>query len=328
MFNPRLPNLARAVISMSGVSSGMIPGAASYFEPEWAKFVDAIPQCRGLSGNTMNCVREKASATTIFQAMKQISSLGSPLLLGPTIDGPGGILPDHPSRLLAAERFVHMPIISGFNLDEGTMLTPTTVNSTQDIYDYLKGWNSPSPSNMHAFNETVDGLLKLYPDDPSLGSPYNTGNDTFGFSRTFKRLAAILGDLLFIGPQRHANQQYRKAGLNVYGYHFTDPQTTIDVPAYMGVAHSSANNYVYGILNVTAAPSAKVLSSQMIDYWLSFATSLTPNDGRGSARLKWPTYDEKKTILELNGGGIKNTTDNFRAKQIDFINSHAEVLRM
>jgi hypothetical protein len=37
----------------------------------------------------------------------------------------------------------------------------------------------------------ADKLLQLYPDDPSKGSPYNTGNQTFGVLPGYKRYAAI-----------------------------------------------------------------------------------------------------------------------------------------
>lgn len=34
-------------------------------------------------------------------------------------------------------------------------------------------------------------ILELYPDVPALGSPYGTGNETFGLSSQYKRFAAI-----------------------------------------------------------------------------------------------------------------------------------------
>ena len=40
---------------------------------------------------------------------------------------------------------------------------------------------------------------------------------------------------------------------------------------------------MYGAPEDTS-PSALHLSSIMIDYWVSFATSLDPNDGHGNAR--------------------------------------------
>lgn len=39
----------------------------------------------------------------------------------PTIDGPGGILPDIPSKLLAQGQFARLPFVAGTVLDEGTL---------------------------------------------------------------------------------------------------------------------------------------------------------------------------------------------------------------
>jgi hypothetical protein len=37
----------------------------------------------------------------------------------------------------------------------------------------------------------MDEVVSLYPDNPSAGSPYGTGNETFGTGPGFKRGAAI-----------------------------------------------------------------------------------------------------------------------------------------
>jgi carboxylesterase type B len=50
------------------------------------------------------------------------------------------------------------------------------------------------------------------------------------------------------------------------------------------VTHASELFFVYG-RPANATLSSVVLSLQMIDYWISFATSLDPNDGRGSLRM-------------------------------------------
>jgi hypothetical protein len=39
--------------------------------------------------------------------------------------------------------------------------------------------------------DAADKLLQLYPNVPALGSPYNTGNETFGLNSVFKQAAAI-----------------------------------------------------------------------------------------------------------------------------------------
>jgi hypothetical protein len=81
------------------------------------------------------------------------------------------------------------------NLDEGTMFT-TNPATTEDVVSFL---TTQTPG--HTFgviNETTaNQLLEYYPADPSAGSPYNTGNNTFGRAAQFKRTASVLGDLLF-----------------------------------------------------------------------------------------------------------------------------------
>jgi carboxylesterase type B len=48
-------------------------------------------------------------------------------------------------------------------------------------------------------------------------------------------------------------------------------------------------------LNVTDAGSLK-LANQMKDYWISFVTSLDPNDGKGVGRPDWPDFSEKQLV--------------------------------
>ena len=48
------------------------------------------------------------------------------------------------------------------------------------------------------------------------------------------------------------------------------------------MTHSNEVFYVYGLELAIGTASQKNTSLQMMDYWTSFATSLTPNDGHGS----------------------------------------------
>ena len=51
----------------------------------------------------------------------------------------------------------------------------------------------------------------------------------------------------------------------------------------ISVFHGSEVLFVYGGL-VNATASSAALSLNMVDYWVSFATCLDPNDGHGSLR--------------------------------------------
>ena len=48
----------------------------------------------------------------------------------------------------------------------------------------------------------INTILQMYTDDPAVGSPFGTGNETFGLSSEYKRVAAMLGDMSFQAPRR------------------------------------------------------------------------------------------------------------------------------
>jgi len=87
------------------------------------------------------------------------------------------------------------------------------------------------------------------------------------------------------------------------------------------VTHGAELKYVYGGLADGTPPSMN-LSISMIDYWVSFATSLDPNDGHGSERVAWPQYTpDNEVLLQLHGDNITAIPDDYRKEQIDFIQS-------
>ncbi|KAK0230000.1 hypothetical protein EDD85DRAFT_775831, partial [Armillaria nabsnona] len=66
----------------------------------------------------------------------------------------------------------------------------------------------------------------------------------------------------------------------------------------------------------------------MVDYWVSFATSLDTNDGLGVSSPFWPQYmpeNEVCTLLQLHGDNATVIQDDYRKEQIDFIRDKAEV---
>ena len=48
----------------------------------------------------------------------------------------------------------------------------------------------------------MDELLQLYPNNVTLGSPYDTGTQN-ALTPEFKRMASILGDIVFQSPRRY-----------------------------------------------------------------------------------------------------------------------------
>lgn len=74
----------------------------------------------------------------------------------------------------------------------GAVFAPESTSSSEEIRTRLLGTYPSSGAESQAqIEEVVDKLMELYPDIPALGSPYNTGNETFGLSSQYKRLGSL-----------------------------------------------------------------------------------------------------------------------------------------
>ncbi|KIJ47803.1 hypothetical protein M422DRAFT_163417 [Sphaerobolus stellatus SS14] len=324
LLGDAISKLARGAIIESNVAAPAFPPEKN--QASWQSFVTSTPGCSSVANtsDTFDCL-QTASQVAVMQGFLEMPG-GS---FGATIDGPGGILPDIPSNLEPKARF---PLITGSVKDEFTLFTSQTINSTEEIRQGLNNSFSPSARGEEALTETIEKILELYPDIPALGSPFGTGNDTFGLSSQYKRSAAIEGDILVQVPRRLASQQKSKTGVKIFSYLFTDPDavpmsvlvSTNPPPA--AVTHTSEIPYVYGTLkNIT--DTAVSLSQMMQDYWISFTVSLNPNDGKGGKRPNWAQYTpNSEVVLRLDGrDGVKLIQDNFRAKVMAFLSSDPAV---
>ncbi|KAJ7124263.1 esterase 1 [Mycena epipterygia] len=319
-LNSPITSLARAAIFESGSQATLPLYTPERREATWETFVRGVPSCASLatSGSTFGCLRS-ANTTEIFDGLSAAMTAGiEQFPWQPVIDGPEGLIPDLPSVLFERGQFARLPFIAGTNLDEGTSFTDPTVNSSVGIFESLVAQYSPSVSPP-TLDKSILALLKLYPDIPSLGSPFNTGNQTFGLNSQYKRAAAILGDLWFHSQRRLWMETAAHAGVPTFAYLFTQP-TVAGSPA-LGVSHGSEVFYVYGA-PVDPSPSSMLMGQLMPNYWISFATSLSPNDGLGLSRPEWPQFTpNNKVVIQLNGANTTVIPDDYRKEQMAFINS-------
>ncbi|KAH9916614.1 Alpha/Beta hydrolase protein [Epithele typhae] len=262
-LHSKLENLVRAAIFESG-SQGTLPFFnATYRQPTWDALTALLPTCAGFAPNDTFAFAREANTDALLTAWTQSAAeLPAVFLWAPVIDGPDGLIPDLPSRLIVTGKFSKIPFISGTNLDEGT---PQRLNSTTDLEDFLFLMTLPFTSTApKAFKVAVTKLLDLYP------SP---------------------------------------------------------------VAHKAEVPYVYGEDKLESSNvDIQLLSSAMLDYWLSFATSLTPNDGKGTPRTTWPQYKPAaQNIVQFDTTAFGNLSfanfavvpDTYRVEQIAFIRSVA-----
>jgi len=93
--------------------------------------------------------------------------------------------------------------------------------------------------------------MRLYPDDPALGIPLNTGTERFAAQGyQYKRIAAILGDVFYHAPRLDDARHYAlhsptyiyrfnaRPFVNNTNVTYTDLTGSL-APAYKGVEHFS-----------------------------------------------------------------------------------------
>jgi acetylcholinesterase len=328
-----------AQILESGSWATSITNYAATREANWELFVKALPACAAQSqSGSVKCLKSATldAGALVAASSAAFGGANESFPFVPTLDGLHGVYPALGSISLATGIWSKIPFITGCNKDEGTAFInyPQYVTSTT-----AETWirTNFTPSLIPFVGEQlldygVQGLLKLYPSDPAQGAPFGTGNQTFGFNPEVKRAAALgmstihfarfaesdtstVSDLSFHSQRRFSQELAAAQGVQSFGYHFIDPQP---LPAYLGgmpspchfsfehsahymyaVTHGQEVNYVFGNC-ATKSPASQLLCLNMINYWVSFATSLTPNDGKGGSRPEWPQYARVSPVSHMS----------------------------
>jgi acetylcholinesterase len=166
----------------------------------------------------------------------------------------------------------------------------------------------------------MDELLQLYPQDPTQGSPYDTGTQNT-LTPEFKRMASILGDLVFQAPRRFflntvSDEQktwsYCMSHLPFLAYpcrsHCHTVSKRLDLLPILGSVHASDLPNIYG-------------GGDLTEFLIQFVTNLDPNSGSS----QWPQYTiSSPQLMTLLGNQLTSdnktiTLDTYRDEGIQFI---------
>ena len=302
-YGGRTDNLFHRTIQQSGSATTAWYNSTEWYQPRYDRIV-AETGCSD-AVDTLACLRDVP-----YSALYPLLSSPRSPKWYPIVDG--DIIPQYPTTLLHAGRFAHVPHIVGTNSDEGTDNAPPGLSTSSELKAYLTttGFNYP-PS-------VVEEVLELYPDDPAVGIPLNTGDKRFAHrGAQYKRAAAILGDIFYHAPRLDDARYYSRHQPQTFVYRFNTrgwvpppPATTANfsvdtacagkalldcgalAPAHEGVAHATELAFVFGNPRWLGPwPEYVELSASMMSLWINFAHDGTPNPRMGEKI--WPEYRSK-----------------------------------
>jgi para-nitrobenzyl esterase len=264
MAMPSSRGLFAGAIMESGSCADILYSTAKDAEEQGDRFAAA------LGCDSLACLRQKP-ADQIVRALPMKRSLLLPpgVWWGPVIDGVE--LPEEPLQALKAGRGAGVPLIIGWNTDEGILHTVRLEQvSATEVEGFVRaGWGAAAAAEVPA------AYLQRSPKEA---------------------LTEIVTDGAFACESRRAARALSARGVPVYLYEMTHP---LDDPRVhgLGATHSVELFFVFdnvdrgfGILE-----SERALSGTFMDAWGRFAKTGDPN-GPG---LRWPRYSEASDELAV-----------------------------
>ncbi|KAI1262278.1 alpha/beta-hydrolase [Xylariaceae sp. FL1019] len=269
--------------------------------------------CTGAS-DTLQCLRELDYDTFLNAANSVPGILSYTSVALSYVPRPDGVLlTDSPDVLVKNGIYAAVPMIIGDQEDEGTLfsLFQGNITNEDELIDYLN-----EVFFLDADRETIADLVATYSASPIDGSPFNTGIANIIYPE-FKRLAAILGDLVFTLTRR----------LFLENTFAVNP----DVPSW-----SYLSSYDYGtpilgtfhgsdILQVFNGILPNYASAAIQSYYINFLYNLDPNEGTTDF-TDWPQWSANKTLMQFYADSADLLPDDFRSESAEFITNNVESL--
>lgn len=217
--------------------------------------------------------------------------------------------------------------------DEGTLFSLVAQLMTLNDDDFKQYFQQVWWPN--ATDEDMQGLMELYVQDPTQGSPYEVDGsnllstvESYATLPNFKRLASVVGDYSFEAQRRNLlnhwnfstpvwnyihDQSVPSAGLLNYS-------DVTKVPV-LGSFHASDVWFnVFGQIPSTLSKNTLYRQATII----SFVRNLEPNS-HGLNITYWPEYTrEKLETYRFMENGPEVVKDDYRMERMQYINDHPD----
>ncbi|MBT9330232.1 carboxylesterase/lipase family protein [Paracidobacterium acidisoli] len=279
--------LARGLFERAIGESGGAFSATLPFQPLATREVRDADYIKRATGTSDLAQLRAMSAEDLLAAVSKKVE-GTPERFGPDVDG--YFLPESVPQIYAEGKQAHVPLLAGWNRDEGTE-------------NVLASAEQPTVENMKAqaeklFGDRAADFLKAYAatsDAEAVRAMEDYAGDKFIAYSTWAWLEA----------------QVKTGGAPVYRYKFEMPQPGDKFhSASMGTFHSDDIEYVFGVLD--SRPDAKwtpedyKMSDLIETYWTNFAKTGDPNGtstagAPGTPVPNWPQYKAPEwQVMHLN----------------------------
>ena len=246
----------------------------------------------GITGNTDEALAAVRAASAADVLAASNADAGSPFMRtgnvwAPNVDG--WVIPDDPLAMYRAGRQHAVPLITGLNGNEGSLMT--------------RGMDIPDAAAFEGYVRSVY---------PELADEMLAHYDASSPETAQAAIDKVIHDLYFAGPVRAHAESQAAAGAPTWLYHFTHVPPT-PWGADLGSHHAAELVYVFGTLTRREEGGERplgltpvgdytdtdtALSATMRAYWVQFAATGNPNRGGLSP---WPVFDpETDRHLELN----------------------------
>jgi carboxylesterase type B len=228
----------------------------------------------------------------------------------------GTVLPDSPQKLVASGSYHAVPMIIGDQEDEGTLfaLFQPNITTTADLVGYLGDLFFSGPTV-----QQLTTMVNTWPARLTTGSPFRSGilNEWYP---GFKRLAAILGDIVFTLTRRVFLETAVAVNPDVPAWSYLSSYN-YGTPI-MGTFHGSDLLQVFfGIL-----PNNAMLSCRT--YYYNFLHNLDPNVGV-TRYARWPQWKESKSLMWFETAWTNSILkDDFRAESANWIKENVDLLQI
>jgi para-nitrobenzyl esterase len=246
----------------------------------------------GATGNVLQTLRGKSA--------EELLKASDAPVVRPVVDG--WVLPQDVATIFAQGKQNDVPVIVGFNADEGTSLAPQGASVTAAVF---------TSGTRQRYGNLSDEFLKAYPansNEEAVSSFYSAYRDqTFGWEmRTWARMATATG--------------HYPAYLYYFSHRPPGPQSS-----RLRAFHASEIPYVFGnfFWPFPWDDADRKLSAIVSSYWVNFAKTGDPN---GDGLAKWPAYNPRADQA-LEFGDSVSVRAGVNKAGLDFFDTYYQSLK-